>query len=237
MAKFREHIISHGDTLQSISQRYLGDMSRWVELVNFNNLKYPYIVDTLEEKMMNPEHLVTVGDTILIQDYNDSQAELIASLRRATEYDRDEIYGLALGKDLDVMPKNSSARDTEILELKGDRGDVATVKGFDNLKQALFIRIITPLGSYVGHPDYGSEVHKYLGKKNTEENATLLDLEIERTLRKDGRVQNVISNGHELDGTSYTGSFTIQTLGLTEAFEFVLEAQANGPIVLRDSMR
>lgn len=236
MAKFKKHIISYGDTLQSIAQNYLGDMSRWTELVNFNSLKYPYIVDTLEEKMRNPEHLVTVGDTILIHDYNDEKATMIASLRRASEFDQNEIYALALGKDLDIMPRDNMVRDTEVLGLRGDRGDVATVKGLENLRQALFIRIITPLGSYVGHPDFGSEVYQYLGKKNTEENATLLDLEIERTLRKDGRVHNVIFNGHKIEGTSYVGHFTVYTLGLTEAFEFVIEAQDDGPIVLRDSM-
>lgn len=237
MARFINHIISQGDTIQAIAQRYLGDMSLWTEIAEFNDLKYPYIVDTVNEKMQNPDHLATIGDTLLIRVSQDTQAELIANLKRKTEYDQEEIYGLALGKDLDIMPSSEDkVFDPEILGMKGDpKGAIATVKGLDNLKQALFIRLITPLGSYIGHPEFGSEVHKYIGMKNTEETATLLNLEIERTIRKDSRVNNVVYNNHVISGNTYAASFTVHTLDLDEAFEFVIAAQEEG-IVMLDSL-
>ena len=237
MVRFKKHIVAYGDTIQSIAQMHLGGMNYWVELAEFNNLKYPYVVDTIEEKMTNPDHLVTIGDTLLIQATNDQKSNLITDLKRTPEYNQEEIYALALGKDLDVTPElrgiGQPGYDSELLGLKAnDKGRIATVGGLENLRQALFIRIMTPKGSYVGHPNFGSEVHLYLGRKNTEENASLLDLEIERTLRTDSRVSNVVFNEHVITGNSYKGSFTVFTMSLEEAFQFVISAEANGPVVL-----
>lgn len=241
MVKFRRYIISQGDTIQSIAQYALGDMNRWVELAEFNNLRHPYIVDTVEEKLKNPDHLVTIGDTLLLRLSHDEQAQLITDVSHATRYDQEEIYALALGKDLDIMPRpqvfGGEGQDYEILEMKGDeRGSLKTVRGIENLKQALFIRLITPRGGYLGHPNYGSYVHKYLGRKNTEENAALLNLEIERTLRSDGRVTHVELKDYLISGRRYVVSFMITAIGLEEAFEFAITAQEDGPIILLDSL-
>ncbi|MCB5366905.1 DUF2634 domain-containing protein [Collinsella aerofaciens] len=240
MVQFKKHVISYGDTIQSIAQQELGDMSRWVELAQFNNLRHPYIVDTVEEKMQNPDHLVTIGDTLLIRVDNDDTSTLISNLSNINTYDQEEIYALALGKDLDILPLprgiGSPGYDSEIFEMKGDgKGSIATRRGVENLKQSLYIRLITPLGSYLGHPNYGSKVHMYLGKKNTEENATLLDIEIERTLKTDGRVTNVKNNGHIIQGNTYTASFDVYAVTLEQAFQFVVSSSNAGPLVLVDN--
>lgn len=242
MVKFKQHVISYGDTVQSIAQQHFGDMSKWMELVEFNNLRYPYIVDTMEEKLQNKDQLKTVGDTLLIKAQSDAQSDLISQLRRVSDFDQEEIYALALGKDLDLLPLpkefGAPGWDSEILELKAnEQGSIATARGIENLKQALYVRVITPLGSYVGHPRYGSNIHLYLGKKNTEENAALLDIEIERTLRTDGRVTQVEFTGHRIFQNSYSASFKVTSISLDEAFEFVVAAEQEGPIVLIDNFR
>jgi len=241
MVKFKKHIIAYGDTIQSIAQKTLGDFNRWTELAQFNDLRYPYIVDTVEEKMKNPEHLRTTGDTLLVRASNDEQSELISSLKRMNEFDQEEIYALALGKDLDIMPFpkqfGDPGWDNETLELKGnEKGQLATVRGVENLIQALYIRLITPLGSYVGHPKFGSNIHKYLGKKNTEENATLLNLEIERTLRTDGRVTRVELVNYVIKGNTYAAHFKVTSVTIEEAFDFVVSANQNGIIVLENDI-
>ncbi|AIW03314.1 tail lysozyme [Bacillus phage Mater] len=240
MAKFTQHIVKEGDTLQGIAQQELGDMTAWTAIAQFNNLRYPYIVDTVEEKMENPEHLVTIGDTLLVKITDDIQSNLIEQLKRSTEYDQEELYALALGKDLDILPKARSmlnpSRDSDIFEVKGDsKGRLKTIRGIENLKQSLYIRLITPKGSYVGHPNYGSNLHKYLGMKNTEENAALIDLEIERTLRTDSRVTHVEMMERTISGNGYAVAFSISTITLDQAFEFVLAARQNGPIVLENN--
>jgi phage baseplate assembly protein W len=237
LSRFIQHIVREGDTMQGIAQQRLGDMSRWVELTQFNSLQYPYIVDSIDEKMENPEHLLTVGDIVLVKVEEDPQADLIQELRRANDFDQEELYALALGKDLDILPLpiglTDPGRDTEALEMKGDNtGKLKTVRGIENLKQSLYIRLTTPKGSYVGHPTYGSRLHEYLGLKNTEENASLIDLEIERTLRTDSRVTQVELVDRQIGGNQYMATFSVTSITLEQAFNFVVAAQQNGPIVL-----
>ncbi|AYJ75180.1 putative baseplate assembly protein 1 [Bacillus phage BSP36] len=225
--------------MQSIAQQEVGDMSQWVNIAKFNNLRYPYIVDTVEEKMENPDHLVTIGDTLLINITDDAQSILIEELKRTPDYNQEELYALALGKDLNILPYpkglGDPGWDSQVLEMKGtNRGQIATVRGIENLKQSLFIRLITPKGSYIGHPEYGSNIHQYLGMKNTEETAALIDLEIERTLRTDSRVTGVTLKEHTITGNSYTVAFSVSSMTMDQVFEFVVSAQNDGPIVLLD---
>lgn len=234
MVRFKKHVVSYGDTIQAIAQLELGDMNQWVNVAQFNDLKYPYIVNTVEEKMTNPDHLVTVGDTLLIR-LPDEDGSI--NTQQLPFDNTEEVYATALGKDLDIYPIplkfGYPNYDYEILELKGDeQGNVKTVKGLDNLRQALFVRLITPKGSYVGHPEYGSNLHKYVGKKNTEENATLIDIEVERVLRTDGRVANVIFNQHVIKGNTYAVSFTVEVLSTNDAFTFIIGALNSSSIVL-----
>lgn len=243
MTQFAQHIIKEGDTLQGIAQQRLGDMSQWQDIARFNSLQYPYLVDTVEEKMENPDHLLTIGDILLVKvDEDNVQANLIQQLKRTTEYDQEELIALALGKDLNILPQPRTmaepSRDSEIFELKANnRGGLATIRGIENLKQSLYIRLITPKGSYVGHPSYGSDLHKYLGMKNTEENAALVDLEIERTLRTDARVTKCELVARTIKGNGYEATFSVTSITLEEAFEFSISARNNGPIVLTDNYR
>jgi hypothetical protein len=56
----RESTIMQGDTLERISLREYGTVTRWVELAVLNNLKYPYIDDT------KADGVKAYGDKILI---------------------------------------------------------------------------------------------------------------------------------------------------------------------------
>lgn len=240
MANYKRHIVSYGETLQSIAQDELGDMTQWYSIAQLNNLKYPYIADTVAQKNAGTS-LVTIGDILLINLTDSiSQSDLVASLATMPTYDQDELIAIALGKDIDIMPITSGINtgpglSFQTFEMKGANGSLKLVKGLDNLRQSLLIRLMTPKGSYLGHPEYGSMIDMYLGMKNTEENAQLLDLEIQRTIWTDGRVTNVIFNGHTIAGNGYTASFTVYTMNTEQAFEFVVNAQANGPVVLLDT--
>lgn len=242
MASFIKHIISQGETLQSIAQDELGDMSQWYTIAQTNNLKYPYIVDTVAEKLAGT-NVMTFGDILLISvDDATAESDLLASMAVMPQFDQEELLALALGKDLDIMPLTDTTVTAaqglsfQSLEMKGDgHGGIALVKSLDNLRQSLFIRLITPKGSYIGHPEYGSQLDMYLGMPNTEENAQLIDLEIERTLWTDSRVTNVVFNSHTVSGNTYTGSFTVYTMNNQQAFQFVVGAQQSGPVVLLDN--
>lgn len=240
MVKFSRHIVSYGDTIQTITQKYLGDMHRWGEIAEFNNLRYPYITESLEERNERPDNLVTIGDTLLIPVTEVGKKDLISMLKRTDEYNQEEVMSMALGKDIDIMPVEGFlgqiTSDAEVLELKDDgRGRLKTRRGVENLKQALYTRICTPKGSYLGHVDYGSDVQQYIGMKGGQETTTLINLELERTIRSDGRVEDVILNGFRQKGETYMVSFQIKALSLDDAFEFVIGTEDEGNIVMLDS--
>ena len=66
MSSYKHYIIKQGDTLQSIAQTLYSDIGEWRMLVNLNHLHYPYIVKTAQQKMNDPEHLLTYGDKLLL---------------------------------------------------------------------------------------------------------------------------------------------------------------------------
>lgn len=228
MAVFRNHTIRDGDTLPFIAQSYYDNMGRWQDLADYNDLKYPYIVDTVEEKMENPNHLVTYGDIIVIKFEQDSFTtdEFERTLSRQ---DKDNIYGLALGKDFDLIGNEEGIEETfsdSIVSLSENaHGDVATRVGLRNLKQALTMRLLTHRGSYIGHPNYGSRIQEYIGRYNNIETATLVSTEIERTLRTDGRVENVSLISHRVERQSYYGEFEVQPMNFDESFRFVVTTE------------
>jgi nucleoid-associated protein YgaU len=58
----REIIIQQGDTLEKISLRTYGTVSRWPDLVILNNLKFPYIAETRSDGVKIPGDKLLVGN-------------------------------------------------------------------------------------------------------------------------------------------------------------------------------
>lgn len=69
------------------------------------------------------------------------------------------------------------------------RGQIPTVSGVDNVRQALRNRLLTYRGTYSNiDPDYGSLLKDYLGLDNNEVNQAIICLELETQCLKDPRV-------------------------------------------------
>lgn len=201
--RFKKHVVQHEETMQAIAQRYYGDVSYWIDLVEHNNLKYPYIVETDEEKMQDPERLASTGDTIIIpieSDLTDVSAKEINSR------DKDVLVELALGRDLNITADekyfNEHGTSDNILAFSTNgNGDLDTVKGIDNMKQQLQARLLTPRGSLMLHPNYGSDLHNLFGL-NIPEQATLIEMEVLRTLTADNRVKSANLVDWKIQGLS-----------------------------------
>lgn len=77
-------------------------------------------------------------------------------------------------------------------ELIDDKvGDILTCRGVDNLRQQLILRLGTPKGALLLHPDFGSNILEYTGKRVTQEVLTDVKLEIQECLLGDFRVNAV----------------------------------------------
>jgi phage baseplate assembly protein W len=73
--------------------------------------------------------------------------------------------------------------------------DLARLSGIDNLKQALLLRFLTPLGEMepLGHSDYGSRLSELIGERNTETNRNRAKLFVLQALAAEPRVAKVLA--------------------------------------------
>lgn len=230
--RLKKHVIQYGDTMQSIAQYYYNDVGAWIDLIEHNNLKYPYIVEDELVKNKDPQRLVTVGDTIIIPT-EETLSDVV--LQDISSKDRDALLELSFGRDLNITRDeeyfNEHGTSDEILGFSGTTGDLDTVTGIANIKQQLQTRLLTPRGSLMLHPNYGSDLHELFGK-NIPEQAVLIDMEVCRTLLSDGRVQSANNIDWKIEGNEYSGTYSVELKSVEESIRLVLEADESGVFAL-----
>lgn len=88
------------------------------------------------------------------------------------------------GFDLKVVRR----RETDLLDLEA-------VSGAENLKQALLMRLLTPLGelAVLGHPSFGSRLFELIGERNNQANRNRAKVFILLALQAEPRVKKVLS--------------------------------------------
>jgi phage baseplate assembly protein W len=226
LANFMRHAIIEGDTLQQLSQRYLDDVNRWVELAVLNELEYPFIVDDTRGEN-TPDNVKALGELILIP------MELSDLIENLPKYELQEGYDRLLGEDISLF----DFRDTINLgdgyqgEMEANnRGDLKTVKGIQNLKQAIMIRLCTPLGSLLHHPNFGSRIQEYLGQKDTFQNTYKIKLEIERVIRGDERVSDIVIETFKLTFGRIDVNLKITAIGIDEVVNMGVSFDSEGVI-------
>lgn len=158
-----------GDTIQDIAGRELGDVARWPELVSYNNLAPPYLVDELAD-MEGAEdgRVLLTGTRIRIPSV--ATANPVA--------DPSDIFGTDMALEdgqLDAGPD----------------GDFLLVRDVPNLVQALENRLATHEGELLWHPDYGNPTHDLIGDKASPIIQALAAKFGERTIRSDKRISRV----------------------------------------------
>lgn len=84
------------------------------------------------------------------------------------------------------------------LEFKGDlaaapNGDLQTITGLDNLKQALYNRLVTVKGTLAHRPTYGIGIQSYQGSVGSIDKQRRIALEIKKQFKEDPRVEEVES--------------------------------------------
>lgn len=188
MAQYNKYTIREGDTLQSIAQNLLNDSSRWVELVELNGLKFPFINTEINQSLANT---VTIGDTILVP-YTNLLGEFLSSREKGLTVDTLAAY--SMGRDISILfsEEDTQTRGTtdETLEMPEAQKDLQIVSGYDNIKQSIITRLNTPKGSLLLHPLYGNTFHEFIGMPNTDQNISKLRVELEKTIRQDERIKS-----------------------------------------------
>jgi phage baseplate assembly protein W len=105
-----------------------------------------------------------------------------------------------LGRDLLVAPffqaDEWQTLDLEVApRLEREAADLATAAGVDNLRQALVLRLLTPLGSLgeLGHAGYGSRLHEVVGELNVETTRLRARSFVLQALAQERRVAEVLA--------------------------------------------
>jgi len=216
---YKKHTVSYGESLQSISQDLLGDASRWVEIAILNNLVYPYIVDDGAETGVK-----TIGDTLLVPQ--DAVMDDIIPQNEVVG-----IYEKSLGQDLDIFGDEDYIELTNVETGELDinmYGDLRVVSGLRNLRQSLIIRLSTPIGTLLHHPEFGSSLIELLGTKGTVEKIHKVRVELERCIRSDERVADITFETFYLDGDLLRVGFTVTPVGFDVAFKMSLKLGEGG---------
>lgn len=73
--------------------------------------------------------------------------------------------------------------------------DLAIVAGVDNLRQALLLRFLTPVGGLaaLGHPRYGCRLHELIGELNNDTTRNRAKMFVLQALAEEPRVAEVLS--------------------------------------------
>ncbi|MCB0088462.1 MAG: GPW/gp25 family protein [Caldilineaceae bacterium] len=101
---------------------------------------------------------------------------LLTNLEQQNERDR--------GRDLSIVERQTTGQ-----------VDLDTLTELDNLRQALLLRFLTPVGELeaLGHPDYGSRLFDLIGEPNTPTNRNRAKMYVLQALTQEPRVAEVLS--------------------------------------------
>lgn len=105
------------------------------------------------------------------------------------------------GKDLRLLrnleKQNDRKRGRDLSTVKRsatDQKDIETLTGADNLKQALLLRFLTPMGemAILGHSTYGSRLSELIGELNNQTTRNRAKMYVLQALADEPRVAEVL---------------------------------------------
>lgn len=120
------------------------------------------------------------------------------------------------GEDLELTSEG-------LLDIDGF-GDVSSVIGLENIKQAVRDRLQVELSSLTQHPEYGAGIFDLIGKFGAPTILKRIDLEIHQALSYEDRVQATTVNSVDIEGTSVYIDITLTIANKTTNLQLVLES-------------
>ncbi|MEZ5401868.1 MAG: hypothetical protein R2729_19495 [Bryobacteraceae bacterium] len=114
------------------------------------------------------------------------------------ELEKTELFGkdLRLLQNLDRQNSRERGSDLSVRpRLRSGRFDLEVIDAVDNIRQALLLRFLTPVGEMeaLGHPDYGSRLVELIGELNNERTRNRAKMFVLQALAGEPRVERVLS--------------------------------------------
>lgn len=176
LSAVKELIMPTGTDLERIASQELGDYTRWIEIVELNNLKPPYVVQDLSDTTPN---VLKPGDRFLIP------TPIINGFGRTPT--TKERY---INADLNAVERNLGidfkVSDNFDLSLT-NRGDLEIIRGAENAAQAVILKLSYEKGELLNHPELG--VGLTPGSKGSPVNA--IKTQLIQSLTQDPRFESV----------------------------------------------
>lgn len=213
-SRYVTHIVGLGDTIQGIGMRYGVD---WTNLIVINGLEYPYIDSAINSiEYEDTDEVAKIGDKLVIP----TEGLVIPS---KTNNSGKELESYIFGSDLDLFTPTLTPEGVANLESLGElsdngNGDLKLAQGIANLRQQIIIRLGTPKGSLMLHPEWGCDLVKYIGVTLTQERLIQIKLCIQESVLGDFRVLRISDFRAETRWTNNLGGEISRSKGLFVEF-------------------
>jgi len=196
-----------GDTLQGISLREMGDASLWHGLISINNLLPPYLTN-------NP---ALAGARLLLAGRDSIKIPSSVAPSTGTP-DPSTVYGTDIGLFSGFIGVDAG-------------GDIATVTGLPNLKQAIELRLGTEPEDLMFHPDYGNGCIELIGASGTDLNLRLAAVFVSQAILSDERIAEMQSCVATISGDTIAVSAVAMAIdGKLIPFSFTLPISGSGTL-------
>lgn len=78
--------------------------------------------------------------------------------------------------------------DTDTLDIVTSKNDVATISSDENIRQAVMIRLLTPIRSLITDSNFGSRLHELIGKGKNDTNSIIAHFMVGEALIREDRI-------------------------------------------------
>lgn len=104
-------------------------------------------------------------------------------------------------------------------------GDYATVEGYEALRQAIRIRLLTTPGEYAVHPEFGCGLKQFVKKRATQSDRDALRQTVIDQLSQEERIQNVeeVTVESFTQGTITGVKISLRVIALGRENSFILQ--------------
>lgn len=212
--------LRQNDTLERIALETLGDITRLQDIIDLNDLEYPYLLTDRDYAVAEftdefdpasfrtglavnrigvAEHVKVTGETILLPP-----GAVVPTTAQLTD------------RDVELWGRDIAIDGEGLLAVNAD-GEFLTVEGADNIVQALHQCIVVTRGELVLHPDYGIQRLLAVGIEGTIPNILFSGYEVARTVREDPRVTHVRDIQVNFRDTVNQASMTVGLIGSAQA--------------------
>lgn len=198
-----------GEDLRAIALRVYGTAARWKELAQFNGLIFPYIANVATEGVLKP------GDEILVPGADFVSPEFGNLVLPTSSDDLGSIENIqpedaVFGRDIRVKFVEAPGNTVFLDIVTTPSGDIATVSGRNNFKQAMALVSNTPQGTLELHKYYGFPL--LVGSKVKYSDIALWSINARRTLQSDPRVATIVDAGAGLTGDVFVAHIEVVSL-------------------------